>query len=332
MDIFFAGNPFGNFGPRIVNDNLIRNLRDEVSYITCEKQLPRFFEVVWKILRCKVAIFSGVTSYDQYIIPIFRIMRKRVIYIMHGFLQYEDLANGFSNPRGEKNEALLLKYSDIILCVSETFMQFIKNQLPEYSHKVSFLTNGVDWEMLNHIPENDIPRDPRSIVLLGGGRITKRNLEVCKAVNLLNQRFGENYRVDVYGEFWENDASKAISEMPATVFHPLIPHEELLKVMKGASLFVQNSDIESFSLGVVEALACGCSLLISNNVGAKDILHNLTEEDIITNTTDIEQIAGKIRHLSTNGNNSRLLASIDKEETSIQTSARKLLEIAHSIM
>ena len=331
MNVFFAGNPYGDSGPRIVNRNLIRCLKDEVSFVASEKKSMRLIEVAWKALRCRVIIFSGVTSYDHLIIPVCRRLRKKVVFIMHGCLKYEDKINGFTNHRGDRNEALLLKYSDSILCVSETYMHFIQQQFPQYAHKISFLTNGIDWQMLDLLPQSDIRRDDRRIVLIGGGRTTKRNLEVCKAVELLNRRSHENFFVEVYGDYMNNDQSLAISQMPFTVFHPPVSHDRMMDIFKGAFLFIQNSELESFSLGVVEALVCGCSILISENVGAKDIIPGLTGNDTISDTSDIGQIADKILLVSKTGNNRRLFSSIDKEASSIQSSANKLLRIARNL-
>lgn len=331
MDVFFAGNHFGDSGPRIVNRNLIRCLKDEVSYISSESRIQRILEVIWKTLRCRVIIFSGVTSYDSLVIPLCRILGKRMVFIMHGLLLLENQANGYTNRRGEKNEALLLKYAETILCVSETYMRFIKKQFPQYAHKTSFLTNGIDWQMPDRIPQNAVARDKKRIVLIGGGRTTKRNLEVCKAVALLNERFQTGFYVEVYGEYSKNDMSQKISEAPYVSFLPLVPHDKMLEVFRSAFLFVQNSDFEPFSLGVIESLVCGCSVLISENVGAKDILNGLIPADIITDTADIEQIADKILVLSREGNSQRLLSSIDKEASSIQCSAKKLMSIIRNI-
>lgn len=328
MDIFFAGNHIGNSGPRIVNRNYIRCLQGKVSYTTSKNKLLRFFEVIWKTLCCKVIIFSGLASYDHFVVLTCRLLRKKMLYIMHGYLGFENRINGYRNRRGEKNEALLIKHSDAVLCVSETFMLFVKQQFPQYAHKISCLTNGIDWDSVEQIPQKDIPRDSRHIVLIGGGRTTKKNLEVCKAVALLNQQYNEGFHISVFGSFLNNDQSREIAGMPCATFHPRIPHDKMLETFMGAFLFVQNSVFEPFSLGVVEALLCGCDILISDHIGAKDIIQGMTSNDLISDPSDIEQIAAKIRHLSVEHNNKRLVFSIDKKETSIERSADKLLKIA----
>jgi glycosyltransferase involved in cell wall biosynthesis len=330
--IFFAGNHFGDAGPRIVSKNYIRCLKRSVSYISFQNKALRLLEVIWKTIWCKVIIFSGVTTYDHIIILICRILRKNIIYIMHGYLKLENNINNYNNFRGERNESLLLKYSDVILCVSETFMNYIKNHITQYEHKMSFLTNGVDWEEFDKYSLNNDSYDKKRIVLIGGGRITKRNFEVCEAINYLNQKYKENYRVEVYGEYHENDQSKQIAQMLNTTFHSGIPHDQLLQLFHDSFLFVQNSEFEPFSLGVVEALKCGCSILISTNVGAKDIIPGLTNNDIISDTSDIKEIAEKVYLLSKENNNERLLKSIDRESTSIVTSANKLLLIAKKLL
>ena len=124
--IFFAGNLFGDGGPMVVNRNLVKPLKKDISFVTCKNPYFRILETIYKILSASIVIFSGVTRYDQITIPICKLFKKKIIYIMHGCLKIENPLNGnYMNKRGIINEQSLMKNADLILCVSTTFRNFI---------------------------------------------------------------------------------------------------------------------------------------------------------------------------------------------------------------
>lgn len=333
MKIFFAGNYFGDGGPQIVNKNLVFCLRHHISYLIYKNRYLRFIEAIYKIIGSKTIVFSGVTNVDNILVPICLLFKRKIIYIMHGCLELEYKTNNYTfNPTGLKNEKLLLLKSDLILCVSNTFKEFIASFYPQYTSKMDVLVNGVNWRHLEETVKNNryLTRDNYQILLMGGGRRTKRNLQICQAIQKINEENRVYYKVIVYGNLNNSDDSKEISNIPCVTFHSLISHDAILMELRKSRLFIQNSDFESFSLGAIEALCCGCDLLISKNVGAKDIIGGLMDEDIIFENTNINHIQQKVLHVLKRGNNLRLLNSIHKEKTSIRAAADRLLSIANS--
>ena len=79
-----------------------------------------------------------------------------------------------------------------------------------------------------------------------------------------------------------------------------------------SNLYIQNSEFETFGLATMEALICGCNLLISQNVGAKAIINGLEANDLINDVDNIKEISNKIMHNLFNSNNNRLINSIKK--------------------
>ena len=251
---------------------------------------------------------------------------------MHGCMALEyKINNNTTNNKGLKNEKILLDRSDLILCVSNTYKAIICENFPQYHAKLDVLMNGIDWNTLESISQEQL-KNENQIILMGGGRQTKRNLYVCRAIQNINQKYHTNYKVTVYGYFLDYDDSQLIAQIPCVNFHEVIPHQEILKQLKISRLFIQNSDLESFSLGVVEALCCGCDILISKNVGAKDIIQNIQSNDIINNPTDIEELEYKILKVLKNSNNQRLLSSIDRTTTSTEFAANRLLKFANQLL
>lgn len=332
MKIFFAGNYFKLGGPWGVNKSLVKCLGNRTSHLTQRKGHLRFLETLYKIIPAKVVIFSCATQYDYITVPLCKFLKKKIIYIMHGCMALEyKINNNTTNNKGLKNEKILLDRSDLILCVSNTYKAIICENFPQYHAKLDVLMNGIDWNTLESISQEQL-KNENQIILMGGGRQTKRNLYVCRAIQNINQKYHTNYKVTVYGYFLDYDDSQLIAQIPCVNFHEVIPHQEILKQLKISRLFIQNSDLESFSLGVVEALCCGCDILISKNVGAKDIIQNIQSDDIINNPTDLEELENKILKVIKNGNNQRLLSSIDRVTTSTEYTANKLINFATKLL
>lgn len=323
MKTFFLGEHFFNCGPSNVNHNLLGALGERVLYREYRnkylRRIEQFFLIVFS---SKVMVCSGLYM-NMLDLRLVKILRKRLIYIMHGSHFCE---TGF---RSDAEEAIL-KYADLILCVSQTYRDFMATNIyPMYDHKMKVLANAINWRELRDATEKsktEIPRDSHKVVLIGGGRVLKRNLQVCKAVEKYNATHNEKLFVDVYGYILEHDDTAAISAMPNVKYHKVIPHEQLLTEFRKSILFVQNSEFEPFSLGVVESLVCGCNLLVSKNVGAKDVIQDKNDMDVIQDVMDIDEIEKKIEHVLKEGNNKRLLDSIDRKTTSIEYSAEKLLD------
>ncbi|MCR5077908.1 MAG: glycosyltransferase family 4 protein [Prevotella sp.] len=328
--VFFCGNFFDDSGPGVVNRGYYTYLKDYFVFYRCRNKYVRILEAVWYTLINDVIIFSGVAEVDRVLIPLCRLLGKKMIYIMHGWMRLENELNAAVNRSGEASEANLLEYSDLILCVSEQYSLMVKEKLPQYSAKIMYLTNGIDWSLMPPLRSTE-QRASDSIILIGGGRRTKRNLEVCKAVELLNSRKRYDLKVNLYGYADGRDIPEIIS-FPFVHFHDIVPHQELIAAMGKNYLFIQNSDFESFSLGVVEALINGCNLLVSKNVGARDYLLGETDDDIISNPEDIEEIARKIDNVLSHPNNLRLLNSIDKDKSSISHQASKLHRIVNEFL
>ena len=329
--IFFAGIPFGIGGPREVNKNMIEALGERVIHLKSRNKLIHVFEMIYQMARCNIIIFSGVSAYDYIFAQWATITHRKIIYIMHGCNELENKINRCSNPLCEKSQLALMKCAHKILCVSKVHAKIMKDYYPQFHYKIDYLTNGINWTYLDtEIETNEkFIRDKRKIVLMGGGRITKRNLNVCLAIEQLNNEYNLNLSVDVYGSFRNNDESKEIANLSCVNFKGIFPHQVLLQHLKTAKLFIQNSEFESFSLGVIEALLCGCDLLLSQYVGAKDIL-NVQDSDIIYNPMDITELKTKIMNILQYSNNKRLVKSINRESTSIQTAANNLLKIVHT--
>lgn len=95
---------------------------------------------------------------------------------------------------------------------------------------------------------------------------------------------------------------------------PFLEHEELVKHYQDADIFVFPSLLDSFAMVVIEAMACGTPVIVSENTGAKDAVKDGVEGFIIP-IMDIERLKEKILFFYENrdkveemGKNARKLA------------------------
>lgn len=320
--IFFYGSPFGENGPAQVNRAYVKCLPSKVLRIKSNNRFVARLEILAKILVSRVIIISAL-GFKTYETALAKTLGKKIIYIMHG-LASDD------GPLQRRLEADILPKANLILCVSSIFCKLARKRLPEYADKIDVLTNGIDWDELpDSTLVDDSLRKNNEIILVGGGRPIKRNLNICRAVEILNNE-GQNYHISVFGDTPSQEDTYSISEFPFVNCYGLIPHKTLMEMYQQACLFIQVSESEPFGLAVIEALSCRCNILISANVGANEVFHPLPQE-VVDIPADIEEIKTKLQWVINNPNRDRLLGNINRKSTSVTTSVIKLLRYVEKL-
>ena len=89
---------------------------------------------------------------------------------------------------------------------------------------------------------------------------------------------------------------------------------------------MQNSCFETFGLAPVEALSLNCSVLLSDKIGALDIIETAEESDIIYDYKNADEIAEKIKGILDRPNADRLAAGIDFDKYSWSERGKVLWE------
>jgi len=167
------------------------------------------------------------------------------------------------------------------------------------------------------------------VLSTGGGRPLKKNVVICKAVKILNEKYNLPFKFAILGR--DSTDTKELKEAPYTQYIGQISKQDAMAWFKKTNIYITNSVVESFGLAPIEALSLGCSLLTSKNVGALSIIDTLQDVDTIQNYDDEYEIAGKIKELASIGNNQRLLNGINKEETSVEASCKGLFNIIQNL-
>ena len=313
--IYYVGDMIGNTGPAMVNKSYYPYLKEKMHFCFSNNKIFRIIHYIMHIFFVKSVIISGYSNLNILLLKLAKKLNKKTFYLMHGFVYEEVKYQNIDNKQEKINkEYELLNKVDTIICVSEIFSKYLKQIYPEFKEKIIYVNNGIDI----NIDKSIIPHDTFTIMSVGGGVRQKNNLKVCQAIDKLDV----NIKFIVVGSI-ETDGSK-IKEYPFVEYYEFLPHDEVLNKMCESDLYIQNSYFETFGLAIMESLECGCDLLLSKNVGALSILKNITDDDIINDVDNIEEISLKIKE-KINNTNKRI--DYDKSECSNKERCNQLLKI-----
>lgn len=322
MKVLFIGEYTSNSGPSNVNKGIIANLTPEYEYVTSVNKWLAFLEAIIKLLHSNVLVVSGITRRGVMMCKICKLLHKKVIYIMHGCYKEEMRLN--EEVIDEKvlcYENFLLEKSDLILAVSKKFMKWVQSHYSRYAAKIDYLYNGVERETLS---VRNIARSKNSMIAVGGDRKQKNNMAVSEAISMVDQ----NIKLNICGRIHKPDM---LEKNENTIYHGLLTKQELYELMAASEVFVLNSIFEPFSLAVIDALNCGCSVLVSQYAGITDLLP-LEDSDIIFDPMDKHEIADKIKYLLDHPNNCRLFSNLDFSKLSFKSEVEKLTMFCKKII
>lgn len=319
--VYFMGDFCLTTGPAIVNKNYEPYMK-KVSYICkTNSKIIRPLHFIFFIKRCDVLLISGLSKFHVKAAKIAKKMGKRVVYLMHGYNKVEYEINEVPIEKGtlRRAEDEMFQMADKIVCVSEKFCEFMKEQRKDIKNKFEFVNSGI--EINNEESEKKERKNSTfTIVSVGGGVKNKNNLSVCKAINNIKDK---DIKFIVIGRI-DKDGEK-IKEFNFVEYYEFLPHEEVLKVMGISDLYIQNSYFETFGLAVVEAISMGCKILVSKNLGVLSILDNIDETNIIQNNEDIEEIKLKVENLLRNEDEMCYIKDVDKHTW--KESSEKLIKL-----
>lgn len=158
------------------------------------------------------------------------------------------------------------QFSDYIITLSEYAKQtLVENGISQ--EKIKLVNLGFDPNIFE--PKKVYPREGR-FRLLFVGSIMKR-----KGLKLLIETFKEldlhNASLTIVGPM--EDGKEVLENNQDVVdYIPFLPHNELQEKYKEADVFVFPSYLDSWAMVVLEAMACGTPVIISNNTGSKDVV------------------------------------------------------------
>lgn len=307
MKVFVVGDYKSGTGPANVTKEYINRLSCKVMRLTASSKFMRLIQLFCNMPFCDVVFISGHSNQNLWAIKFAKRFDKPVAFLMHGCVEYENEINGVPDASMTECERTTLREADKIFAVSDSFKEWLCNRYPQYKDKISSLINGVSKPDEKLLCNKDL-REKRLIFTIGGGMPRKKIVSICKAVKRLKE---DDIDVKLVVAGAEGKDTDVINSFDFVENIGIVPTRTIKDYFKKAGVFIQNSCFETFGLAPIEALENGCSVLLSREVGALDIIGDTCDDDIIFDYNDHIEIAQKIKHMLEYPNGKRLFDSID---------------------
>ena len=318
----------GNSGPSNVHRRLIEHWpdADRIDFVRTTSKIGFVCEGIAKGLKSDVVIsplvnFPCIATQD-----ILHVLERPIVCFNHGYIPYENDINGIGHSKWWiKRYEATLRNADSVVANSSLQRDFILRYQPELEDRIQSLALGIDY-----FPQRKSKADgERPVAVVSGGtRRVKGNDVVAQAVTLLRKR-GINLDFKVYGRKYD-DGGYLAGSLPDGIGEGCllghVNHGDFLESLNRSSLFVMNSRHDSFGLSLFDALREGCSVLVSRNCGALEVLD--TEDcDVVEDCEDVREVAAKMAYLLEHPNAKRLYETIDFDACNWDRRVSRLREI-----
>jgi len=240
-------------------------------------KFPLLKKVLRKILKLRKKEFD--VYFEPNFIPLENIKSKKTIVTIHDFSfrikewhpkeRYEYFKENFF-----KN----INRADIILTPSH----FIKDEVKEILgfEDVRVIYNGVDRDIFKRYDKKEVNclRDKLGVdrfILFVGSIEPRKNLKsLLKAYNMLNKNEKKEFNLVLVGaEGWKNEEIKELIEKNRDYikYAGYLSDLELAYAYNLADFFVYPSLYEGFGIPPIEAMACGCAVMVSNRASLPEV-------------------------------------------------------------
>lgn len=208
--------------------------------------------------------------------------------------------NKYSMKLIKKNLEFPLAISSTSHIMAEQITRLSKWHLSE----IEVIPFGVDLDLFKRNKRYTTNKK----IKIGIAKKLKKNYgidNVIKAFNIANKKMQQIFldveiSLDIYGEGpQKQELKELISSLKLDSQIKLkgyVPNSELPNIMEHFDICILGSEMESFGVSAVEALAMGIPLIATDTDGFKEVLNN-GEFGVIVSKGDIEKMADAILHL-----------------------------------
>lgn len=242
-------------------------------------------ELAIRLIRHKYDIINVHNLSSYFIIPFIlkklKIIDSKIVFASHGLVPIEKENQMYDYPyRYILYQKICLVWSDHIIAVSNHLKSTIIKEYKINENKISVIHNGVENEFFNR---NLATFVGASEYILFVGTITKiKGLDfLLNAVQKL-----DNFHLVLVGKetAYLSELEKKYSilfESKKVTYLGEIDTETLPSVYSNAKFLVLPSVYDAYGMVVLEAMAAGKPVVISENVGSKEIIENGKEGFVV---------------------------------------------------
>lgn len=158
-----------------------------------------------------------------------------------------------------------------------------------YNRESKVIYNAVDTDIFNHLDKKSSSENTPYILMMGDARIKFKGID--QIIDAYKRVKSELPNIKLYWITPTNPPSNYTKEVDRYFINP--SQSVIADLYRRASLYVSASHYESFSLPVLEAMACGCPVVTARNEGVLEFAED-NFNALITKIGDPQDISKKI--------------------------------------
>jgi glycosyltransferase involved in cell wall biosynthesis len=192
-------------------------------------------------------------------------------------------------------EKAIFKSSEKLWAVSNLVKGLLIKEYGVPENKVFVLHNGVDIEKYHPLSDQEkselrkklnIPEDAKVMIFVSGDPLRKGFGRIPYALKKLEEAGERNYVLLAIGFKPSSDIVNLSSGLRVK-FVGNVPEENLINFYQASDLLLLPSYFDPFSLVVLEAMACGAVPIVTQVVGASEIIIHGKNGFIVTDESDL---------------------------------------------
>jgi L-malate glycosyltransferase len=278
--------------------NRLKNLGMEVTIVS-HYPAPTWFpiNVNYNEVPFEVELATGIPACDVIVATYWNHIQAcidteiaPVIYFEQGDFHLFD----YENLKDALKDFIYKQYQlpKFIFTVSNPCANFI---CKIYNRESVVIHNAIDLNIFNNVKESSSRFETPYILMLGNPQLSFKGIdEIIEAYSVVKSKIPD---IKIYLISPVKPAGKIIDRVDQVYVNP--PQQQISDLYKGALLYVSASHYESFSLPVLEAMACGCPVITTGNNGVMEYAVD-NENALITKIGDPHDIALKMLELLRN--------------------------------
>lgn len=309
LDMYISGIPVSNGGNRSLSEkfmlhnrfalipinkkfhfilfSIFRKLIGIVLGFKIEQRINLFFDIFFDFLMAIYVSFRRpaiVIGYENSSYYTFKQVKKyggRCV-LDAASLHYSNIINNgsknFVSKLVESRKSKEHSVADLILCCSKYARQtYLKSGIAE--GKLQSIALGVKSTAISKHEFSDVfeLKDELSIVYAGSISISKGVDVLIEAIKLSMSSDDCKIKLTLVGRVLEKSLLDEIECNDWIFHHNYVAQIELFEIMRANDISVLFSRGDSFGMVVPEAMSCGCPVIVSTCVGAKEIIEEFPD-------------------------------------------------------
>jgi glycosyltransferase involved in cell wall biosynthesis len=204
--------------------------------------------------------------------------RAPLVVTAHG----RDVRNIGAIPGIAAATRFVVRRAATVVCVSDYLRRELETKLPEAHGKTEVVSSGVDLEQFAVAPP---PEGPPRYLCVGALEERKNVVRLADAFALLGE--------GTLTYAGEGPLRPRLEGRPGVQLLGRVPHEEIARLLAGSHVLCQPSLIEPLGQALLEAMACGRSVVATRIGGPPEFVP--PEAGVLVDPLDVEAIAAAMQ-------------------------------------